>query len=128
MHLTCNQCNHEWDEEVEDGSQVVMCPSCLAIVPVVLAGGRESVLPETQRPAEAKDSTTVGGDLAGHPTTPPPPTKKVTATPEKTKPVARTPKPATAAADSESDPLIGRTLGGYRIEKILGRGGITTPS
>jgi serine/threonine protein kinase len=131
MHWTCNQCRHEWDEGIDEGMQVVMCPSCFAIVPVVLAGGKDSAPPEpvkktivTKKPAVAKDSTTVGGNLTGDNPGPLPTSTNVTVTPMKTKPVVSSPKPLAAAAASKSDPLIGRTIGGYRIESLLGRGGM----
>jgi len=37
MKLTCNKCHHEWEGEPEPGQQVVMCPECMNIVPLVLA-------------------------------------------------------------------------------------------
>ncbi len=37
MDLKCNKCHHAWEEDVEAGQPVVMCPECMAIVPMVLA-------------------------------------------------------------------------------------------
>lgn len=36
MIIICNNCKHEWNEEVDSGQQFIMCPECLTVIPIAL--------------------------------------------------------------------------------------------
>jgi len=138
MNLICNKCKHQWEEKVDVGQQVVLCPECFSIVPLVLAqkGKAEPTPPTASRPVEK--TKILGTPQPKQRTVPPDVTRKLPETPPKqpTQTIDKTrvlqehtvtpvsPSPSDSKIPTEIQQLIGKNIDGYRIEQLLGMGGM----
>jgi len=138
MNLICNKCKHQWEEKVDAGQQVVLCPECFSVVPLVLAqrGKAESTSPTPSRPVEK--TKILGTPQPKQSTVPPDATRKLPETPPKqpTQTLDKTrvlqehavtpvsPPSSDSKIPLEIQQLTGKNIDGYRIEQLLGMGGM----
>lgn len=134
MLLTCNHCKHTWEDDVEEERSSVWCRNCNSEIPVAAATNRAAELSFGSTPTHFGDNPT--GALGDMPTQMEPPAEtapspRMLSTKPKVLPKSAAPQAAPQTSprtrgleDRSGHDLIGKTIDGYRIEKLLGAGGM----
>jgi serine/threonine protein kinase len=138
VQFACKKCGEQWAQELVPGEPLVECPVCgeiVARIPVPAPSGAATVAPSPARVPVAAASAPSAG-IGEHTTRIVDDQPEVTAfTPvAASAPPPRTPRPASGSAPTarvssgglagEMQHMLGKVIGGYRIESLLGVGGM----
>ncbi len=71
MRLKCHKCSHQWQDEPEPNQAAVMCPECMALVPMHLAtGGAPAAPPKVTGSVQEQQTVRIEKSRAPEPVPP----------------------------------------------------------
>lgn len=121
MRIQCPKCQHHWEQDLGPADRQLVCPSCgftAAINPPPSAPTSDQQATSVAPPRQVSDDMPTSVAAEGRPPATPP-------SPAGGKKNSRASSGSSAASQSPKNiDLSGQTIGGYRVTRMLGAGGM----